>query len=68
MTNLLEEARLLIEASLNTEERDAEYQRKARVWLEKVKSTYEAQACHEHEPGTICATCGFDLACPACGH
>ena len=67
MANLMEEAQALIETSLNIEGRDDEYQRKARVWLEKAKSTYETQACHEHETGTSCAKCGFDLACPACG-
>lgn len=68
MSNLIEEAQELIEMSLSTEGQDTEYQRKARVWLEKAKSTNEAQACHDHDTGTACSTCGFDLSCPACGN
>jgi hypothetical protein len=68
MSSLLEEAQELIEMSLDIEEQDTEYVRKARVWLEKAKTTYEENACHEHDEGTTCSTCGFDLSCPACGH
>lgn len=68
MSSLLEEAKELIEMSLNMDANDAEYGRRARVWLEKIRSTYEAHACHEHTEGATCSTCGFDLSCPACGH
>ena len=68
MSSLLNEAKDLIEMSLNTDGRDEDYNRQARLWLEKAKSTIDAPACHEHGEGTACASCGFDLSCPACGH
>ena len=68
MSSLLDEAKDLIEMSLNSAAKDEEYSRQARLWLEKVKSTIDGHSCHEHEEGTACSSCGFDLSCPACGH
>lgn len=66
MASLLEEAQELIEWSLEADIDKKEFDRKARVWLEKTKAAMHTHADHDHEPST-CSACGFDLACPSCG-
>ena len=67
--SLLDEAKELIEMSLNEVE-STEYSRKAKVWLEKTAQAQKAhEAHHQHdEEGATCSFCGFDLTCPSCGH
>lgn len=66
--SLLEEAKELVEMSLNTEVERAEYVRKARVWLEKTAEAQKSHVAHDHDDGASCSLCGFDLTCPSCGH
>ena len=65
--SLLDEAKELIEMSLDTETEKNEYARKAKVWLEKTTQAQKAHQGHHHEEGTSCSLCGFDLTCPSCG-
>jgi hypothetical protein len=65
--SLLDEARELIELSLNNGIDDAEYARKAKVWLEKTTEAQKAHQGHSHDDGASCSLCGFDLSCPSCG-
>jgi hypothetical protein len=62
MANLLEEARDLIEMSLNPESDKESYAQRASQWLEK---TAAARQAHEESPHD--EVCGFDLTCPNCG-
>jgi CRISPR/Cas system-associated exonuclease Cas4 (RecB family) len=68
--SLLDEAKELIEMSLNNEVEKVEYDRQARLWLEKTTEMMKSHAEHHkhHEEGASCSLCGFDLACPSCGH
>ena len=66
--SLLEEARELVEMSLKADVEQDEYARKARVWLEKTAEAQKSHADHDHGDGASCSLCGFDLACPSCGH
>lgn len=62
MTNLLSDAQELIELSLQSDTDKNEYAQKARLWLEKAKTTL-----HDGDHGSnTCDTCGFDLTCPSC--
>ncbi len=65
MTSLLEEAKILIETSLNPDFDKKEYEQKASQWLEKTVTAQQAHKESSHEKGT-CALCGFDLTCPNC--
>ena len=65
--SLLDEAKELIELSLNNGIDDPEYTRRANVWLAKTGEALKAHHDHHHEEGASCSLCGFDLACPSCG-
>ena len=66
MNTLIDEAKEIIEMSLNAQTGKDEYSRKARAWLEKAKSGPQPREAHHHETGMSCATCGNDLICPSC--
>jgi hypothetical protein len=69
--SLLDEAKELIEMSLKAGVENSEYTQKAQAWIEKTTEVQKAHTHHQHpdhEEGTSCSLCGFDLTCPSCGH
>ena len=64
MKSILEEAKELIEMSLQSEVNKDQYTQKASQWLERV-SARQAHIDTAHE-GNTCEVCGFDLVCPNC--
>jgi hypothetical protein len=66
MASLFEEAKNIIELSLDPNFDKKAYAQKASQWLEKTASAQQAHKESDHEKNT-CAVCGFDLICPSCG-
>ena len=65
MSNLIDEARDIIELSLDPDFDKNEYSQKASQWLEKTATAKRVHEESTHKRGT-CAICGFDLTCPSC--
>ena len=66
MANLIDEAREIIEMSLNAQIENDAYALKAKDWLKKAEAAQRGGASHSHHGETSCAMCGGDLICPSC--
>ncbi|MFH1489000.1 MAG: hypothetical protein ABII06_08860 [Pseudomonadota bacterium] len=66
MKSLIDEAKEIIEMSLDAQTGKDEYSRKARGWLQKFEAGRQPGGAHHHEKGMSCAACGNDLVCPSC--
>ena len=66
MTSLIDEAKEIIEMSLDAQiEKDA-YALKAKDWLKKATAAQQGESTHNHHGEMSCAMCGGDLICPSC--
>ena len=65
MESLIDEAKEIIEMSLNAQIEKEAYALKAKDWLNRVKTDQQtSEADHDHD--VSCASCGNDLVCPSC--
>ena len=68
MKGLVDEAKAIIEMSIDPGVAEDDYSIKANDWLKK----YEAAQLthkkdHDHKSEGSCSICGYDLVCPSCG-
>lgn len=66
MKSLIDEAKDIIEMSLNTKTDNEAYSLKANDWLKRAKAQEIGEASDNDESEASCAFCGNDLICPSC--
>ena len=68
MKSLIDEAKEIIEMSIDPGVDRGDYSLIANRWLskfEEARNTHEKD--HDHKSEGSCSICGFDLVCPSCG-
>ena len=66
MKSLIDEAKDIIEMSLNAQTDNEAYSLKANDWLKRAKAKEVSEASDNYESEASCALCGNDLICPSC--
>jgi hypothetical protein len=66
MNRLIDEAKELIEMSLESGGHTGDYSSKATDWLKRFEAVRKTHQGHDQEDEASCSICGFDLICPSC--
>ena len=65
MSELINEAKEIIQMSLQSDADRDDYSLKANDWLKRFEAL---QKEHAHDSETSCSVCGLDLVCPSCSN
>ena len=69
MSNLINDAKEIIEKSLESDADKSEYSLRANDWLKRFEAAEKThQEDHGNKSEASCSICGFDLICPTCAN